>query len=56
MAQKISKTRRIANILNPTGPGGKFILSDDSDAITFGNSNNTSIKFGALSVGKQVDG
>ena len=55
MAQKISKTRRVANILNPTGPGGKFILSDDSDAIIFGNSNNTSIKFGTINVGTDGD-
>ena len=56
MAQKISKTRRIANLLNPNGRGGKFLLSDDSDAVLFGNLNNTSIKFGALSVGQQVAG
>lgn len=52
MARKISKTRRVANISNPTGPGGKFYLSDDSDAVIFGNSNNTSIKFGKLNVGR----
>ena len=52
MARKISKTRRVANISNPTGPGGKFHLSDDSDAVIFGNSNNTSIKFGKLNVGR----
>jgi len=56
MAQKISKTRRIANLLNPNGRGGKFFLADDSDAVLFGNLNNTTIKLGALSVGKQVDG
>jgi hypothetical protein len=52
MSQKISKTRLIANTLvNPNSPGGKFILSEDSDAISFGNSNDTSIKFGRLEVG-----
>lgn len=56
MAQKISKTRRIANLLNPNGRGGKFLLADDSDAVLFGNLNNTTIKLGALSVGKQVAG
>ena len=55
MARKISKTRRVANISNPTGPGGKFYLSDDSDAVIFGNSNNTSIKFGTINVGTDGD-
>lgn len=53
MAQKISKTRRIADtFVNPNGSGPKFLLSDDSDAIIFGNSNNTSIKFGKLNIGR----
>ena len=56
MSDKISKTRRIANAVNPNGSGGKFFLSTDSDAVLYGNNNNTSIKFGALSVGQQVDG
>lgn len=56
MAQKISKTRRIADtFVNPNGSGPKFLLSDDSDAITFRNSNNTSIKFGRLEVGADGD-
>ena len=56
MSNKISKTRRIANAVNPNGSGGKFFLASDSDAVLYGNNNNTSIKFGALSVGKQVAG
>tara|TARA_A100001035_G_scaffold23089_1_gene15480 strand:- start:584 stop:1822 length:1239 start_codon:yes stop_codon:yes gene_type:complete len=56
MSDKISKTRRIANAVNPNGSGGKFFLSTDSDAVLYGNNNNTSIKFGALSVGQQVAG
>jgi len=56
MSDKISKTRRIANAVNPNGSGGKFFLSTDSDAVLYGNNNNTSLKFGALSVGQQVAG
>ena len=56
MSDKVSKTRRIANAVNPNGSGGKFFLASDSDAVLYGNNNNTSIKFGALSVGKQVAG
>ena len=52
MSDKLSKTRRIANAVNPEGGGGKFFLSTDSDAVLFGNRNNTSIKFGKLNVGR----
>ena len=52
MSDKVSKTRRIANAVNPDGSGGKFFLSTDSDAVLFGNRNNTSIKFGKLNVGR----
>ena len=52
MSDKISKTRRIANAVNPNGSGGKFFLSTDSDAVLYGNNNNTSIKFGKLNVGR----
>ena len=56
MSDKVSKTRRIANAVNPDGSGGKFFLASDSDAVLYGNNNNTSIKFGALSVGQQIAG
>ena len=52
MSDKLSKTRSIANAVNPEGGGGKFFLSTDSDAVLFGNRNNTSIKFGKLNVGR----
>ena len=52
MSDKVSKTRRIANAVNPDGSGGKFFLSTDSDAVLFGNRNNTSIKFRKLNVGR----
>lgn len=52
MSDKLSKTRRIANAVNPEGGGGKFFLSTDSDAVLFGNRNNTSLKFGKLNVGR----
>ena len=54
MSDKVSKTRRIANAVNPNGSGGKFFLSTDSDAVLYGNNNNTSIKFGKLNVGRAV--
>ena len=55
MSDKISKTRKIANAVNPNGPGGKFFLSTDSDAILFGNKNNTSLKLGTINVGTDGD-